>query len=75
MTLTNDFHNTLREVRATEGDIITERRVRAIRHSLCGMTGCSCCDGLGRLGKQPDNGGLDFEPLAGGIWRVTALIK
>ena len=61
ITLTNDFHNTRREVRAKAGDTISPARIKAIGDSLCGFSGCLCSCVLGTRGPQPDNGGLVIE--------------
>ena len=59
-TLTNIYHRTTAQTRATEADLDrigntqpeyrtpSERRLVArLRKKLCGVSGCTCCDDMG----------------------------
>jgi hypothetical protein len=63
MKLTNDFHNSSTELRVKDGDTVSALRMRRVHHDLCGSPTCTCSDATGRRGPQPDNGGLDLEPI------------
>jgi len=58
ITLTNDYHNTEITL-ASKGDYLSAGQVVKARRTLCGVSGCTCGDDLGRRGQQ-DN---EIEPL------------
>lgn len=70
MILTNNFHDSKRTVRAQDGDVISRRRATAIKRDLCGVKGCTCSDGIGRRGPQPDNDGLVIQSWNWDAWKV-----
>lgn len=64
LQLTNDFHSSAARVRVRWGADgtckLSPSQIRRARQSLCGVNDCTCCDDLGRRGRQVD----DFEVVS-----------
>jgi len=52
ITLTNNYHNTSVNLRASVGDYLTQSQISRARRELCGMSDCECCSSLGTRGQQ-----------------------
>lgn len=49
--LTNDFHRTAVYLRSDNG-WLSRAQVQRARHTLCGVSGCTCGGELGERGRQ-----------------------
>lgn len=63
VTMYNDFHNTWAQVRIGDISVATVRRVK---RKLCGISGCTCGDWLGRRGRQASDEMFEQMPDGSG---------
>lgn len=52
ITIRNNFHNTSIRLRANIGDELTPAQIKRAKHTLCGITGCTCSGDAGERGEQ-----------------------
>ena len=68
LTLTNDFHNT--EVTLVpKGNLLSPSQVKRSWRTLCGISGCCCCNEAGARGNQEVELEFNQDGSATIIWK------